>query len=191
MPTLAEKLRETLEDSRFVSPIDGQVVLVESERDAELKAVCVEGVPDGAVVLRMDRTQVQNFVRSARGVGRRADFVLLFEVSGKRFMVHAELKTGERNAVSPHVVEKFKGTDCILEYCESVMARFYGYADAFSGYERRYVLMYKAPSISKLPTRPGTVPLNDRPDRHMNLPVENFDQHRETTKVPIRRFVCP
>ena len=190
MPNLVDMLREMLQDGRMVAVTNGETLLVESEPEAGLKTVCVDGVPAEAIVLRMDSTAVQRLIRSARGENRRCDFTLFLDDQGKQFLVHVELKTGEHDAAGPQLLEKFRGTDSILDYCESILWRFYGTPTAFKGYARRYVYMYKAPSISKMPTRTNPLPANDDPERPLVLAVENFVKDDAKTKVPIRRFVC-
>lgn len=191
MATLDEVLKEMLSAGRFVPVNTGEVFLSEPEDGAGLNMVCIVGIPADAIVLRMDGTIASRLINSARGENRRADFVLIFTDQGRRFLVHAELKTSELSAGGPHLLEKFNGTDCILDYCERLMDTFYGHPDGFSGYERRYVLMYKSPSISKSPTRPAPTVPNNKPVNHMSLPVDNFNRAVADTKVPVRRLICP
>ena len=190
MPALSDAMREMLNPGRILTITTGEVLLEEPGPAATLRTVCVHELPNEAMVLRMDGTVAQKLVHSARGENRRCDFVLFLEYQGHKYAIFTELKSGENDAVGDDIVQKFLGTDCILDYCASILDRFYSVPKAWADYERRYVLMYKAPSMSKLPTRFSPHPRNDTPRTAMLLAVENYDRADDETKVPARRFLC-
>jgi hypothetical protein len=187
MHQIREVLQNMLSNGRFIHVENNQVILYEREQNAILNTLCVDDLPPDTIVLKMDKTIVQNLLKTP-GVGRRTDYILLFKTAEKKYIVHAELKSSRRND-DTEVMEKFKGTDCILDYCESIMGSFHGYQNGFSGFERRYVLCYKTPSISKLPSRPHVPHSNTRPEYYIPLPVTNYDKNDVTTKITFLRLL--
>jgi hypothetical protein len=176
-------LSQMLHQSRFVVIQEGEATLIENESDATLTSVRISDLPTNAIVLRMDGTSVNRLLRSAKHENRRSDYLIFLDSKGNRFAILIELKSSEANESSTGLIEKFMGTDCIIDYCISVLKRFYN-SQVLDGYKRLYVLFYKAPSIWKMPSRFAASGVHDEPEKYRALPVFNYDPKDVNTKVP-------
>jgi hypothetical protein len=74
------------------------------------------------------------------------------------------MKNREHNTTE--IVQQFKGAECLVDYIDSVLQRFYG-VKSLQKYNKRFVLFYKVP-IPKTTTRPKKVlGRNDVPERYV------------------------
>lgn len=174
-----------LRPGRLVEIDAGEVLLRENDASANLHTVCLEGIRDVALVLRMDGTEAQKLLISARGENRRCDYIMFLHRRGSNFIIFIELKTSYGEANPDKLLMKYRGTDCILAYCESIIDSFYERPDSLRNYQKRYVCMYRKPSIHKRPTRISDRVLNDEPDHPLLLPVDNYVSGDPGTKVKV------
>lgn len=163
------------------------VTLRERDSQAKLKTVCVGGLPEGTVVLATDNCRPgSSLFRSSLGECRRCDYVILAQTKRKGGVaVLIELKSwpGSGESKTPQAAEsteaecakkcgeKFKATECILDYCDAALDRFHNQTALLKHYHKHYfVVFYKAPHLEKKPTRLERPP-NDKPDCFLKYPV--------------------
>jgi len=91
------------------------------------------------------------YLNSTNGFQKRCDYVIMNNTGGNVKIIFVELKS--LHIGKKEVFEKFKATECFLDYCESIAKRFFN-KTIMSGYAKRFVVFYLAPSLTKTPTRP-------------------------------------
>jgi len=91
------------------------------------------------------------FLTNDRGIQKRCDYVLFTPVKQSLYILFIELKS--KNLLKPEISEKFKATECFIDYCDSIAKRFFD-CSILKGCLKRFVVFYLAPSINKTPTRP-------------------------------------
>ena len=74
---------------------------------------------------------------NSREERKRADYILLAEDNGKRHVVFIELK--RTKDLRHGIVAQLKGAACVMDYCNSIMRRFWGQQFSFAQYEERFV----------------------------------------------------
>jgi len=100
------------------------------------------------------------YLTDANGIQRRCDYVIINAVDGTATILFVELKS--TNIGRDELYEKFRATECFIDYCDSIARKFFG-RSITKGCKKRFVVFYLAPSIAKTPTRPITSNY-DRPD---------------------------
>jgi len=158
-------LRDVLNDGLFIQlEPDGQeytVKLVEKDPSAKLKKVILEGLHANTVILKIDKTNTQKVFKAGRGQLKRCDYLIFTKINNRRYAFFIELKSRNKD----EYIKQFKGAECIVDYCDSVLNRFYNKTGLLAQFEKRFVLFYKT-SIDKRPTRPSPpVMKNDSPEK--------------------------
>ena len=69
---------------------------------------------------------------------------------GKVKMIFVELKSS--NIAKEVLIEKFRATECFMDYCESISKRFFS-RSILRRCEKRFVVFYSVPTLAKTPTR--------------------------------------
>lgn len=125
------------------------VILIEPQAPDSM--VEIRGIPDNAVVIKMDKfPDLRNFLSNSRHECSRADFAIIAESNKKKIVLFIEMK--KTKAKECELIEQLHGARCVLTYCEEVGKRFYNCRDFLAGYEYRYVSFYKT-SIRKTGSR--------------------------------------
>jgi len=83
---------------------------------------------------------------------RRCDYILITSRDNKKRVLFIELKS--YNFSKREVDEKFMATEAILNYCSTILDKFYGEKNIMKSVEKRFVLFYKS-RINKRNTRNG------------------------------------
>lgn len=142
MPEL-DALAKAVNDNLIV-PVRTQsgirnVMLKESDPSAKLRQVRITGLDARSIVLKIDRVgPFDSLLRSAKGPHYRCDYLILTEHGGQKFAIFIELKSAH---FSKSKCEKqFKGSRCVLSYCDSVLEEFHGVPDGLRAYEHRFVI---------------------------------------------------
>jgi len=162
--------REVLHSGLVTAPSGDAVRLREPKSPMKEVVVKVEN-PDRTLVLRIDKAKVNGLFQRGRGQLKRCDYVIFTEIGGQRYLVFAEMKNKEDDG--EEIVRQFKGAECLLDYVDSVLRRFYEESSLLREYEKRFVLFYKT-SIRKGPTRPRKkAGKNRKPEQYLRRPVSN------------------
>ena len=98
------------------------------------------------------------YLTDTNGFQKRCDYVILNESGRKVKMIFVELKS--LNVTKQKLIEKFRATECFMDYCESISKRFFC-RSILSSCEKRFVVFYLAPSLAKTPTRPQSSSHNE------------------------------
>jgi len=91
------------------------------------------------------------YLNSTNGFQKRCDYVIMNNTGGNVKIIFVELKS--LHVGKQEVFEKFKATECFMDYCESIAKRFFN-KNVMSGCVKRFVVFYLAPNLAKTPTRP-------------------------------------
>lgn len=171
MTGLDALLRDLLVDDLFVAfsiRYNRQLArLKESGRDAKLKRVDIYDIPIDSVLLKIDKSKPPiTLFKTGKGQRKRCDYILFTEMNGVKYMLFIELKSKK---VKKHL-KQFKGSECIIDYCDATLNRFYNQNNLLQTYEKRFVLFYKF-SINKKKTRPQKPTIkNDTPEKAYRYP---------------------
>ena len=167
-------LKKVINDELFVDIImeHGRNIarLKECGTEAKLKLVKVCGLPDNSVLLNLDKSkEPKSLFKAGKGQRKRCDYVLFTELDGRKIMIFIELKSGRTKRQD--IIRQFKGAECIIDYCESVIKRFYNHIDLFVMYEKRFVIFHKAPSMAQRTTRlTPAIYKNNKPESFLKIP---------------------
>lgn len=144
--------------------------------DARLKTVDLMDIPDDSVVLKMDTYQPPstlfqghkgNLFRGHKGENKRCDYVVITSLDSRDILLFIEIKSSHFN--DNEVQQQFMGAECAIDYCNAVLKRFYKRDGYFDSFDKRFVVFYKAGSISKTPTRIES-PNNIFPSGYLKYP---------------------
>mgnify|MGYP001020423534 CR=1 FL=1 len=170
-------LKMVLNQGRVV-PIKNKIVdLVEKDTSAKLTLVKLRNIPDNSIVISCDGFKTDTFFNGkGNGANQRCDYMV---ISGET--IHfIELKSHENadDVYKEECIRKFNATGCITKYIDSVVQIFFNKPEVFSRLEKRYILFYFKPSISKTSTslRPVQKPLHNSPESFCAIPVGNNDE---------------
>lgn len=151
---LRELLVENLIDSVFSANGRRCVRLKEEGADARLNKVDILDVPNGSILIKLDEVeQPKTLFKGKRGERQRCDYVLLTRFKGTPFLVFFELKS--RTVKKKEVTKQFKGAECLMDYCDAALNRFFHQNDLLKACEKRFVVFFK-PAIAKQATRQAT-----------------------------------
>lgn len=122
----------------------------------------VIGKAHGSVWFSVDRRgkHWSPYLTDANGFQKRCDYVIMNNTGGKVKMLFVELKS--LDVTEEKLTEKFRATECFMDYCESISKRFFS-RSILSSCEKRFVVFYLAPSLTKTPTRPKSSS-HDKPE---------------------------
>lgn len=161
--------------SGLVAPISGNTLKL-SEPSSPLKEVVLQlEAPQYTLAVRIDKAKVSHLFQSGRGQLKRCDYVICTKIGGQKYLVFIEMKHKEHSGTE--IIKQFKGAECLVDYIESVLQRFYG-VESLQKYEKRFVLFYKVP-IHKRPTIPK------KGQRKNNVP-EQYTRKVVTEPLPIK-----
>jgi hypothetical protein len=146
--------------------------LKENAPDAELKLVKISNVPKNSVLLGLDKVKSNTLFQKGRGQNMRCDYLLISD--GMAYFMELKTSSKSEERYKEDCIKKFKAVECLTDYIDSVMMTFYNKEKLFSILEKRYILIYKAPSINKTTTsqKPIEKPIHDKPETMLFCPVE-------------------
>lgn len=143
---------------------DGHVYarLKETDKQSTLKQVDISHIPKGSLLIKLDKCdQPKKLFKGKGGECKRCDYVLITAIGKQPFLIFIEMKS--KRISKKEVILQFKSAECIIDYCDAVLERFYETKKCFQKYNKRFVVLYMA-SSQKTPTRKNTV-INDTPEK--------------------------
>lgn len=171
MPEL-DILRSLILDDLFTAllPKDGtySAKLRENDPSAKLKVVFVNSLPCDAVVLHFDKcrdTRPRSLFKGGSGPLSCCDYVLLIQWANQRVALFVELKSKKLRRIT----EKFKASECLLDYCDAALNRFFEQQRLLAQYRRGFIVFHLAP-LNKRPTRPTIRPEGESADQFLKYP---------------------
>jgi len=163
-------LKIALHDGLFVGigKTDGkaEVKLIEKDKGAKLREVTLTNLPIESIVLKLDKTPIHR-VFKGKGPNKRCDYLILTKLIDKDIALFIEMKS--TNYDEDDCLAKFKGTECLMNYCNSVLYKFYNKKNVISKFDNRFVIFYKT-SINKHLTRQKRIAKNDTPENAFLYP---------------------
>lgn len=128
----------------------------------------IYGVPEDAIVIKVDTFASPDAVfAGSRGECKRADYVIVSEVSGKKVIIYIEMKATKGSA--QEIIRQLKGAYCFITYCREIGKVFWGEQHFLKGYRQRFVSIGHT-SIPKRKTRITRQPgRHDQPDKMLKI----------------------
>ena len=130
------------------------IELVEKEnrnKRGSLSRVVI-GKAHGSVWFSVDRNKKWSpYLTDTDGFQKRCDYVIMNNTGGRVKIIFVEFKS--LNVSKKELIEKFKATECFVDYCESIAKRFLN-RTIVGKCEKRFVVFHLVPSIAKTPSRP-------------------------------------
>lgn len=168
-PALKELFATNLYVSTFVKHGRNCVRLKETGKNARLREVTIMDLPTDSIVLNIEKfEQPKTLFRGKNGECKRCDYILALAKENRRFLLFIEMKSGRFKESG--VQQQFKGSECVMDYCNAVLERFHSQNGLFKSYEKRFVIFYK-PSLAKRTTQPFKKSTkNDSPERALKYP---------------------
>ena len=179
-------LREKILNDRVIVPFLGgtkaekkSVDLREEEADT---VFTVFGLPSSSIVIKADKfPETRCFFKNTEGEASRADFIIISEEISeektKKWIVYIEIKKGD-SSTNEKIVQQFKGAQCLMAYCTSVVENFHNIPKFLKPYESRFVSI-RSPNVNKQPTRQlaNEGEIHDAPEKRLrlrNIPKSHF-----------------
>lgn len=95
-------------------------------------------MPDDTLVFKVDAFPApHSFFNDVNGVRKRADYVLLAQKADKKRALFIEMKRTKGKEHEIHA--QLRGAACVLDYCNAILARFFGENSIAKGFAERYV----------------------------------------------------
>ena len=160
-----EILQEML-SSRTRVPLqqDGSWFFVELEDRQAKTNVKIKNIPHNSIVIRADTFEFRHPVfAGSKDEGKRADFVIVSNENGKKWMICIEIKRG--NIQQSEVTAQLRGARCVMDYCKSIGKEFWAAKGFLSDYEYRFVGIARL-SIQNQPTRTYTPNIESQGELH-------------------------
>ncbi|MGD9639596.1 MAG: hypothetical protein AB7U85_11185 [Alphaproteobacteria bacterium] len=169
-------LRTILHKSRFGVIKNETAYLKENSKEAELKLVKVTNIPDNSILLACDGAKTDTLFQKGNGQNMRCDYLLIS--NGVAYFIELKTSSKSEDKYYEDCIKKFKAVECIADYIDSVIERFYKKDKIFFTLEKRYILIYKEPplSINTTSMKPKEKPCNDKPETMSFLPVKNEEE---------------
>lgn len=145
--------------------------LKENAKDAELKLVKVANIPAGTVLLRTDKIDTQTLFESEKGENKRCDYLLVTDQ--KLFFIELKTNSKASEKYRDECIMKFNAVDCLSDYIDSVLERIHKKSKFFHNLEKRYILFYKAPPITKTTTTKEKQESNVTAEKMLAVPIQN------------------
>ena len=143
-------------------------MLRERSSGAKLKKVNINGVPRESILIKLDKyDQPSSLFNDDKGQRQRCDYVLFSVLDGKGFALFIELKSAK--AKKSEFIRQFKGAECLIDYCHSVLKRFHNHDQLLNNFTKRFIVFYK-PRIAKHRTRLKFSTGNNSPEKAMMYP---------------------
>lgn len=121
--------------------------------DEKLKLV---NLPNNAVVIKADMFPPPEAIFSGtKSECKRADYIIIVE-SPKKRILYMELKRSTKSAGNKEITAQLRGAKCLLEYCKTIIAEFWGVKDILTEYQERF-FKYRSKTLDKRPTRIDTI----------------------------------
>ncbi len=141
-----EKLKALLADGLFgtISEKNGRrfARLKESGAGAKLKQVDIYDIPDQSLLINLDKyEQPKSLFKGKKGECQRCDYILLTKTGGHFLLLFIEMKSAKIN--NSEVERQFKGAECVMDYCDATLSRFYDGYRMLDKFEKRFVVFYR------------------------------------------------
>lgn len=165
----------TLEKSLYTVKkcTSGMFLLEEPDKSATLKKIHMCDIPNGALIVKMDKTKFNNFLKDQKtwGFNKHSDYLII--TNDKIVFVELKSKTDVGTTLKDECIQKFKSDKCTINFADKIFEEMLSKNPFFSNKKQHYVLLYQAPSISKQPTISTIAIPNITPDTFRPIPVQN------------------
>lgn len=125
----------------------------------------IEKLPQDSVVIRAEAFKPPNVFKNLKGERRRADFVIVSNEVGEKWVVCIETQAGASKNRA-YIASQLKGAQCFIGYCKCIGKVFWESEAFLDGYQYRFVSIANI-NANKQRTRPDSNAnrkLHDNPD---------------------------
>mgnify|MGYP007067619510 CR=1 FL=1 len=147
--------------------------LEETDKNATLKNVYMCDIPNGSLIVKMDKIRFNNFLKDQKvwGFNKHSDFLIITD--DKLVFIELKSRTEVGKELRNECVQKFASDKCTVNYADNIFKEILAKNPFFASREPHFVLLYQAPSILKHPTTLGAEFPNLTPDTFRQIPVQN------------------
>ena len=155
-----------------------QVRLQQTERNTSVtlkdKETTVEitELPRNSIVIRAETFKPPTVLKSLKGQRRRADFVIVSDVDGEKWIICIETQKGTGKD-SEEVEQQLRGAECFIGYCKCIGKSFWQSEKFLDGYQYRFVSIVNI-NIDKQTTR--FYEPENQPKRKLHDSPEDFQE---------------
>jgi hypothetical protein len=157
-------LKDVIRSCNFSDTAKTSAELRESKNRTKpntLRRVTIEILPFGSAWFCVDsKGSWSSYLKDTQGIHKRCDYVIVSHVNNITYIVFVELKS--EDVSNDDIRDKFKATECFIDYCESICSRLFSNI-CLKNVSKRFVVFAKG-AEQKLPTRPEPI-LHDQSDR--------------------------
>ncbi len=147
-------LKDIMDPKRLLSPDKyGNLELKERDSNATLTKIEIRGISSDTYALKFDDAILARFLVKKCPPRKCCDYIVVACLDTRPCLLFIEMKSSD-NYESEEVIAQLTGAECAIDYCDSILNRFYGLSECFKLAEKRFFLFYKSPTIQKRQTRP-------------------------------------
>jgi hypothetical protein len=156
----------------LVECTDAKYTLEETDSNAKLKKVVINGIPQGALIVRIDNGDGINKLLKSDGddfpINKRSDYLIIDEKN----VIFVEMKS--KNVDKKDCILKFKSSACLISYIDNLFNEFLGSNSYFENKAKHYVVISLQISCYKDPfTENYNTKSNTRPGQFRNIETLN------------------
>lgn len=130
--------------------------------------VTIYNLPDDAIIVKVDKFEVDKIFQGAKDECKRADYVVISRSGGKKRIIYIEMKKTKDS--EKQIIAQLKGATCFVSYCKEIAKVFWGERDFLTGFQPRFVSFGHTGSINKKKTRvERTAACHDTPERMLKI----------------------
>lgn len=145
--------------------------LKENDSNAKLKKVVINGIPQGALIVRIDNGDgIKKLLKSDGDfpINKRSDYLIIDEEN----VIFVEMKS--KNVDKKDCILKFKSSECLISYIDNLFNVFLKSNSYFENKAKHYVVISLQQSCSKDPfTKNDDTKSNIRPGEFRNIETRN------------------
>lgn len=148
--------------------VDRKATVVLYEPQDPGVSVTISGIPDNAVVIKVDAFKSPDTIFSGtKGECKRADFVIIANTVNKKVIVYIEMKKNKSSRTE--VTEQLTGALCFIRYCQEIGRCFWKEKEFLKNYKNRFISLGHI-SIAKRRTRiDRSYGKHDSPEKMMRI----------------------
>ena len=145
-------LKKMLSEGSKVQPqkVEERASVILKDKQGKTTVEIME-LPDNSIVIKPDFFKSPNFLKSLKGQRKRADFAIISNVKGEKWIICIETQRKTRKD-REEVEQQLRGAQCLIGYCKCIGKSFWQSKKFLDGYQYRFVSIVNI-NIDKQTTR--------------------------------------
>lgn len=165
---LSDALNPELIETTFTQYGRNCVLLKEIDPGTKLRKINLFDLSSNSIIIKTDKTFIaDSLFKKDLGKRKHCDYVIVTEISNQNYLLFIELKSNHLD--EKEIIRQFKGSVCVIEYCNSILKHFHNESNFFQNFQYRFICFY-TPNFSKRRTIPINKIKNNDPNKMLKYP---------------------